>query len=290
MQYSLQGNIQSSHLGYQKLTALAAVLQDAWLDDIDIDLRDVRWFDANMCAPLGALLYRAGSASNTVRLHNINPNIEHVLARNGFLSAYGRSKLPDHFGTAIPYQRFEVKDERAFAAYVEQGFSGMSLPAMTPGLQKKFRESIHEIFSNAVLHSQTRLGIFACGQFFPNDHRLDFSIADLGIGIRANVTRKLGSAMSDIDAIGWAVEHRNTTKTGAIPGGLGLKLLRDFIKVNQGRMEIVSARGYWMQHKDQVTLQELEAPFPGTVVNIEIDMADQTSYCLASEVHPEDIF
>ena len=52
---------------------------------------------------------------------------------------------------------------------------------MSAGLIKKFRESVFEIFSNAVLHSRTKLGIFSCGQFFPNRHQLDFSVVDLGV-------------------------------------------------------------------------------------------------------------
>jgi hypothetical protein len=161
---------------------------------------------------------------------------------------------------------------------------------MTQKLQKKFRESIHEVFSNAVLHSQTKLGIFSCGQYFPGDHRLDFSIADLGIGMAENVSRTLGKSISDVDAICWAVEPGNTTKTGTIPGGLGLKLLREFISLNHGRIEIVSRCGYWLQNGTEISTRILNTPFPGTVVNIEINTADQASYCLASEIRPEDVF
>lgn len=42
------------------------------------------------------------------------------------------------------------------------------MPDMSPGLLKKFRESLFEIFSNAVLHSRTELGIYSCGQLFPD--------------------------------------------------------------------------------------------------------------------------
>ena len=73
------------------------------------------WFDADMCAAFGAILYSLSDNLNTVRLTNIKPKVENILSRNGFLSNYGREKIPDRYGTTIPYQRLDVKDDRYFA-------------------------------------------------------------------------------------------------------------------------------------------------------------------------------
>lgn len=108
-------------------------------------------------------------------------------------------------------------------------------------------ESIFEIFSNAVIHSETQLGIFACGQFYPNKNLIDFSITDLGLGMKNNLEKKRGIVLSAEEAIQWSMEARNTTKTGPIPGGLGLKILQEFVKLNHGRIQIMSDRGYWEQ-------------------------------------------
>jgi len=161
---------------------------------------------------------------------------------------------------------------------------------MTPGLRKKFQENIFEIFSNAVIHSQTKMGIYSCGQFFPRRHRLDFSIADLGIGIRGVLKQKAGLDYPAEQAIEWAMTGNNTTKTGSVPGGLGLKLLREFITLNRGRIQIVSDKGYWELKGDQVAFNNFMHPFPGTVVTIEINTADKKSYCLTSEISPDQIF
>ena len=45
------------------------------------------------------------------------------MSRNGFLSYYERGKVPDVWGTTIPYQRFDVKDDRYFASYIETELS-----------------------------------------------------------------------------------------------------------------------------------------------------------------------
>ncbi|MCY4613238.1 MAG: hypothetical protein OXB94_06435 [Nitrospira sp.] len=249
------------------------------------------WFDADMCAAIGALLYNLGENLNTVKLVNLPPSVEKILSKNGFLSHYGRVKIPDRWGTTISYQRFDVKDDRYFSGYIEGEFIQRSeMPTMSPRLLKKFRESIFEIFSNAVWHSRTKLGIFSCGQFFPSRSRLDFTVADLGVGIRQNVQDHVGSDLSPEEAIDWATKGNNTTKHGDVPGGLGLKLLCEFIDLNGGCLRIASDAGYWCRENGKTTLARLSHPFPGTVASVEINTADQNSYMLASELNAKDIF
>lgn len=289
MRFAL-GNVNSDFRGFSSLVDLAAQSASRVFEDIEIDMSATNWFDANMCAPFGAVLYRASRALNRIRLVNIQPNVQGILSRNAFLSSYGGEKRPDSFGTTIEYTRFELKDGRYFASYIEKNLVGKGIPEMTLGLQKKFRESIFEIFNNAVQHSQTQHGIFGCGQLFPKKKRIDFAVADLGIGIRENVLRKTNLRFSAEQAVAWAMEGVNTTKTDRIPGGLGLKLLREFIMMNHGRIQIASDSGYWELRDGRVRTNRLPSPFPGTVVNLEINTADEGAYCLASETKLEDIF
>ncbi|MBN1261800.1 MAG: ATP-binding protein [Anaerolineae bacterium] len=288
MKFSLP-SIQHDRAGFENLVALNMQTQDYYFESITIELTG--WFDADMCAAFGAILYRLGENANSVQLIVRRPRVEEILSKNGFLSNYGRAQLPDTWGTTIPYQRFDVKDDRYFSRYIETRLANRrEIPTMSAGLVKKFRESVFEIFSNAVLHAHTDLGIFGCGQFFPARQRINFAVADLGIGIRSNVLEHTGQNLSSIEAIIWATEGRNTTKRGAIPGGLGLKLLREFIAMNGGGIQIVSDTGYWKQEQDQVTTTLLPHPFPGTVVALEIDTSDIKSYALANELSPADIF
>lgn len=284
-------DVRHDQAGFESLVRLYTALKATRFANLEIDMRRVAWLDADMCAPLGAVLYRIGHQGNTVHLVHLQPQVEKILSKNGFLSHYGRAPARDTYGTTIPYQRFDAKDDRFFASYLEAKFvRRMELPRMSSGLVKRFRESVFEIFSNAVIHSQSTLGIFSCGQFFPKRNRLDFSVADLGIGIRRNVLDYTGLDLPADQAIVWATSECNTTKRGSIPGGLGLKLLREFITLNDGRMQIVSDAGYWLLEKGHMKTALLSAPFPGTVVNVEINTADQRSYALVSEVKETDIF
>ena len=284
-------SIRHDSKGFAALANLHAQTEHCFVDDIEIDMRSTNWFDADMCAAFGAILYRLGDNLNTVSLTNISSKVENILSKNGFLSHYGRQKMPDRWGTTIAYQRFDIEDDRYFSGYIEQEFIHRpEMPEMSPGLLKKFRESVFEIFSNAVLHSHAKLGIFSCGQFFPTRNRLDFTVADLGIGIRKNVCDNLQQDLSPVDAIIWATQEHNTTKRGKVPGGLGLTLLSEFIHLNGGRIQIVSDAGYWLQRKGGTHTVPLAKPFPGTVVNVEIDTADRGSYSLPSELEDDDIF
>jgi len=284
-------DIRHDQSGFKALVRLEAETKDCVFEEIAIDMGGTSWIDADMCASFGAILYRMGDNMNTVRLTNIRPGVESILLKNGFLSHYGREKIPDRWGTTIPYQRFDSKDDRYFADYIENELIRRSeMPAMSPGLMKKFRESIFEIFSNAVLHSHTKLGIFSCGQFFPKRDRLDFSVADLGIGMRRNIADHTGLALAAADAIVWATAGRNTTKRGPVPGGLGLKLLGEFIDLNGGCIQIVSDAGYWRRQNGKTVTAPLSNPFPGTVVSMEINTADTNSYKLVSELSAADIF
>jgi signal transduction histidine kinase len=162
---------------------------------------------------------------------------------------------------------------------------------MTDALLRKFRESLFEVYGNAVDHAETQLGIFACGQYYPRNQRLDFSIADLGIGIQERILKDLGVRMTPVQAINWAMEG-NTTRRGR-PGGLGLQLIREFLQLNGGRIVVVSASGYWelsKKHKGKPRTSVLHCAFPGTIVTIEVNAADKKSYRLRSEIDPTQIF
>ena len=76
-------------------------------------------FDADMCAPFGAILYSLGVNLNRVNLNYIPKSVETILSKNGFLSHYGRAKIPDRWGTTIPYQRFDAEDDHSMAAHYD---------------------------------------------------------------------------------------------------------------------------------------------------------------------------
>lgn len=119
MKISLQ-DIYSSYEGFSRLISLAAQTKECFFDDVELDFSHAGWVDANMCAPLGAILYKVGRDLNSVRLANVPSGVEKILSKNGFLCNYGWPRRKDTYGSTIEYKRFEPKDDRYFAEYIEK--------------------------------------------------------------------------------------------------------------------------------------------------------------------------
>ncbi len=282
--------IEHNLAGFKALLAFYAEVRDISFENIEINMQDTQWFDADMCAAFGALLYKITNNINTVKLMNSTEKVKTILTKNEFLrNHFGASAIPDHFGTTITYRRFGIKDGDSFEEYLETEFvSRPEVPLMSDGLRKEFKKSIGELFSNAVLHSETKLGVYSCGQFYPKKEKIYFSVVDLGIGMRQKINNFNSLQLTAVQAIDWALTPGNTTKNST--GGLGLKLLAKFIDLNGGSLQIVSDAAYWGR-KNKINLSSaLEDPFPGTVVVIEINTGDSASYSLATHLKNENIF
>jgi hypothetical protein len=149
---------------------------------------------------------------------------------------------------------------------------------MSDKLQKRFLESIFEIFTNAVIHSETEEGIFTCGQYFPQMNYIEFTITDLGVGIKNRIKKDKNIDLSADEAIEWAMQDRNTTKTKS--GGMGLSLIKEFILLNKGKIHVVSNDGFWELSSGVIKKKIFGSEFPGTMVNIYIDTSDKHHYGL----------
>ncbi|MCB2264313.1 MAG: hypothetical protein LGR52_15440 [Candidatus Thiosymbion ectosymbiont of Robbea hypermnestra] len=73
------------------------------------------------------------------------------------------------------------------------------------------------------------------------------SVVDFGQGIPAKIRgffqryigKDLVARLTGASCLRWAFQAGNTTKVGE-PGGSGLDLLKEFIRLNQGKLEIYS--------------------------------------------------
>ena len=282
--------IHSDQKGFDHLSSLAEGASELFGSRLELDLVRCSFFDANMASPLAAVLARIADKFNAIEIVNVPAAIERILRKNGFLTLYSYEKLADSNLTTIPFRRIQLTDAGRFEDYLGRHLKGKGIPKMTEGLGKVFKQSVFEVFQNSVMHSRSKLGIFACGQFFPQLQRLDFTLSDAGIGIRTNVRRAFDPKISSIDAIRWALVEGHTTKRGAQPGGVGLKFLKDFIALNRGKIQIASRRGFYECLAGKEMFATMDADFPGTVVNLEINTADTSSYRLTSEISPDNIF
>lgn len=187
----------------------------------------LKWFDGNMCAPLGCLLTQLYHQGHKFYVKS-DSKIREFFEKNGFNKIFGESERSvDCYNTVIPYEIFSPTDSLGFSEYAKQWLPINKFPDMTERLWDKIQDSIFELFSNAAIHSETEK-VYICGQFFPKKKRLTFSMADSGIGFQKRIYRSLNKKMPAAQAISWATQCGTTTKTD-VPGGHGLDLLKKFI-------------------------------------------------------------
>lgn len=285
------GTIRSDCGGFDAIADIAVKTKNVRLDSVEFDLSSCSFFEANMAAPLYAVIARLRDELNDVTIANVPAGVCTILRKNKFLSIFNRPELTDTNQTTLPFKILKLTAGDQFNDYLDAYMRGRGIPTMSEALTKRFRQSLFEIFLNATIHSQSKTGIFVCGQFYPSKHRLDFTIADAGVGIRENVRRYTQKPkLNSCKAIEWAMTEGNTTKTGNQPGGLGLKLIKDFIQMNGGKIQTVSRFGYYEFSVSGESLQKMHNDFPGTCINIEINTEDTSSYCLKTELKSEDIF
>ena len=277
--------VRSNREGFECLGDLAKRTRSLFADKLELDMSRVEFFDANMAAPLGAVLARVADNLNTVEIVEVPGIVERILRKNQFLTYFRYKSLNDDNRTTMPFRRLRLSDEGVFEEYIRRQFRGKGVPRMSKAAGRVFRKKVFEVYQNAVIHSESQIGVFACGQFFPRKKRLDFTIADAGIGIRGAVRRHFkNSRIGSIPALKWALKPSNTTKRDSQqPGGLGLQFLQDFSRLNRGKIQIATRFAFYEFNRGAEDFRKMSADFPGTAVTIEVNTADTATYVLTTE-------
>ncbi|MCV9387429.1 hypothetical protein [Reichenbachiella ulvae] len=288
----MPSRIESNHTGYACLIDLYHQANTSDAKRVFFDFRRTTWFEANLCAVLGAIRELLLKNGKSFDVTNIGGSIKTILQKNKFLCDFGHFGMHDQYNTTVSYQKFNPTADGAFMTYIKnEMLAKPDFPSHSPALGKKISESIFELYENARTHGNCDL-LHTCGQYFPQKipARLDITIVDMGITIKKNVKEYLNQPLSGVEAIVWALQYGNTTKTGNISGGLGLDIMFKFIQENNGKVQIISSDGYWESRRGAISTHIFENFFPGTIVNIEFNLSDTNSYLLKEEISLDGIF
>ena len=274
---------------------LAAVLSETARDAKFIfDFKQVEWIEANLCAVLGAIIETNKTHGASFTFENFNNSyIENTLRNNGFLT-YIKEKAgkPSVKHTGIPFQKFDLKNEDELEEYIyKYVLTNHQVPEMSEGAQKKVYRSIFEMYQNSVMHSGAQF-IFVCGQYYKFKGRMALTMVEIGKTFKENVTSHniKYAYYTGKQSIEWAVESGNTTKPASETGGLGLDLIREFLKINGGKLQIRSADGYWVEKKGIIETVDCQSEFQGSIVNIEFNLRDRNSYYTSEDIDIDSIF
>jgi len=260
--------------------------------DVIFELSTCQFLRPNAIAFLGGI---ARLIENRGRRASFNFNTAHdkvlaILRQNNFATCFGN---PDFTGpgNSIPYKEIfaestsDVKDD--IIDYLTYEWLKHGWVHLSVRLRDAIVGRVWEIFDNALEHSRSSVGIFSCGQYFWRMELLKLAVVDLGCGIPANVRNYLGSHSSvaprtSADCLEWAFQKGHSTSPGKTGRGMGLKLLKEFVNVNQGKLEIYSESGYALIENRKESFENLNTSFQGTLVNITL-RCDESYYQFADE-------
>ena len=204
------------------------------------------------------------------------------LMQNGFAHALGAETAPWQ-GNSIPYREYFTQDENGIAHDLRQNWLGRGWISISTALANEVVGQMWEIFANAFEHSDTPVGVYSCGQYFKNRRVLTLAVADFGVGIPSNVRFHLGRPdLSAADALRWAFQRGTSTSTRTGPRGVGLDLLKELVRTNNGAMLVYSHDGRAsIDHRGE-TYENSQPFFEGTLVQIRL-LCDEMHYMLSNE-------
>jgi len=239
----------------------------------------------NAVAFIGGLIRLAQHNRNNVNfaLDTLQPRVRTNLEQNGFLYTLGFGG-PPWDGNSIPYREDTVYNHNEFTGYLSERWLGRGWLQISDTLKRYITQPVIEAYINVFDHANSPIGVITCGQHYPNLRELTLTMVDFGVGIPHTVRTHLNQPqLSSVDTLRWVFQPGATTKnSSALARGLGLKLLKSFIKENRGNLEIYSDTAYVCITRDGENFQGRSIGFRGTLVQLTLQ-CDAKYYTLPSE-------
>lgn len=221
------------------------------------------------------------------------PDVFQSLRRSQFASAFhfnDTNSASSESKHIIPFREQRELDAEGTVTYLSDRWLGRGWLDISEPLREAIVGRVCEIYINAFDHGRSPVGIMACGHHYQTKRLISLSVADFGIGIPDNVREFLHRPyMSDTEAMEWAFRRGTTTRPISAPRGMGLDLLKEFVRVNAGRLEVLSGNGYARVGASGEVFELSEVSFPGTMVSIHL-ACDGARYVLASETSQKTLF
>ena len=238
---------------------------------IYVDFYGLLWFDANLSAVFGSILSKLSRENNLKFSTDINFIREkfNVLFRNNFL--FSDTIMLDAQKSTVSFMSFSPTDKNGFVSYIENDLlPHRGMPSLTPSQKDSILDSLIEVYCNIQLHSESTSPFYVCGQYYPRQAQLTFTMVDLGVGFLPAIFEKTdGQVNNSYDAIRWALTKGNTTKQSNI-GGIGLSDLYQYFKANNGNLQIITCDTFWSIDLETTAFKsfKFEKPYTGSILNL----------------------
>ena len=278
----LKGRIQTDIQGHQSLLQFYYACKIYKDCQIEIDLTNLRWFDANLSGLLLAITEDLRE-SNKLDFHidgkywlsEYSKNFN-VLLRNKFIPMLwgmgdGYDEIVDNHKSTIELQKFHFAEIDEFSEYIERVFLEHRGCSINEEAKEDIRTAYTELFTNYREHAETEKPIYVCGQYFPTTRKLCFSITDVGIGFFVPIQKHTQTDENPVNnaqtAIEWALKYNNTTSISKTKGQ-GLHNIEKFCKENNGDFHIISDNIYTYHQRKKRNFKILDRQFKGVTIHL----------------------
>lgn len=284
--------VHSDYSGFSALLDIAETYMNSKSGTkVVLDFLANTWFDANLL-PVIYSIVEYGKQRNVESSYSNQRSctLHKLLLRNGFAKhCFSLEYKPRDKETSIPFKVFQAEDTYAFGCYMDTELMEY-FPNMETETKKAISSYIQELFGNAQIHGSCTQ-VYTCGQHYFTNHKMDFTIVNLGKTFSDNVTEYLSEMNFPVPSnnIAWAVEPDHSTKRDTT-GGIGLSLMRDFISFNRGKFQIISGHEFWELSEGKEKSNFFKNYFPGTIVNIEVDQSNKNIYSRETSSFSEVLF
>ena len=191
------------------------------IQKVILDFTDTVFIEGEMAVLLSMLMFRIQDVGKEYDIIGLGGKLKSTLSRNGFLSEFDidDNKLEDRYGNSIQLYINDASDIDALECYLEKAlFQNINWKSVKykDSERENITSAIHELAVNVVEHSGVNR-VVCCGQFYPQKKELHFALADNGISIPENISKKYSKInKNDSQLIEWATCERNSSKWAGI--------------------------------------------------------------------------
>ncbi len=260
--------------------------------DVMLDFSQTNFLRPNAIAFFGGMVRLVQARGGRVKTtgSQISERLRSYLWYSEFLPTFLPQQYPTiQWPTVVPFREHRELDPLVIRKYLTEKWLKQEWIDASPRLRQVIIEHVSEIYTNAFEHAQSPIGVLSCGQYYPKLKQLALCVVDFGQGVATNVRRFLkNDTMEVTDVLKWAFSESMSTKMDqGISRGMGLHLLKNFVQMNKGTLQIYSNDGRVLIDEKKEVYEDFSPAFRGTIVQINLQ-CDGRYYVLPSEVDEED--
>ncbi len=267
------------------------LLGEALEREVLVDLSEVVFMDAFGVTYLAACLERCRTLDAIPKILIRRPKSEKAykyLLDTGFYESVGISNQAE--ARRPSKGRVDLVHIEALEPLFVDGLLDFleGVQPFVSGLKESMRMSFYELMLNFAEHSGSQFGAWASGQRYAD--RVTLCLLDLGRGIPDSLrTIKKFAPRSDPDLIELSTAEGISAAAGTNQRGLGLTVIRRFVRANRGTMTIISGTGRVRFRPDRKPIRDkIHGNFPGTAVFLSLVPTERGLYVFGDEDETND--